>query len=215
MQIRLDEGWWTYWRAPGASGMPPMFDWSGCENLADEPETIWPVPIRAVAYCENVNVYRKKSSSRSSFAPPIRRSPSSLHLKIAYGVCRNMCVPSTAEHEMTLHPTAGTPKIDPENAKLIDAFTGRSPSAIRRPPASKFAKCAPRSKTVRQSSTIRIYGLGGEGRTLLLIEGPNFVRVTEVKPGRSRRRARCGAQAHRRRHDADFAPSKASASASP
>ena len=58
VQIKLDEGWWTYWRAPGASGMPPMFDWSGSENVAGEPETIWPVPLRAVEYGESLNLYR-------------------------------------------------------------------------------------------------------------------------------------------------------------
>jgi DsbC/DsbD-like thiol-disulfide interchange protein len=104
-------------------------------------------------------------------------------LKIAYGVCRNMCVPSSAEHEMTLHPTTGIPKIDPENAKLIDAFTGRSPSADPSATGIEIREVRASVEDGNAILTIRVYGLGGEGRTLLLVEGPNFVRVTEVKPG--------------------------------
>jgi len=46
IQIKLAPGWWTYWRLPGTSGMPPRFDWSGSKNLAAEPELVWPAPRR-------------------------------------------------------------------------------------------------------------------------------------------------------------------------
>ena len=180
VQIRLDEGWWTYWRAPGATGMPPMFDWSGSENLADDPETIWPVPIRAVAYSENVNTYRKNVVFPIEFRAEDPTKPVKLRLKIAYGVCRDMCVPSQAEHEMILRPTSGTPKIDAEHAALIDAFTGRSPSADPQATGMEIREVRATVENGKAVLTVRVRGLGGEGRTLLLIEGPDFVRVTEV-----------------------------------
>ena len=182
VQIRLDEGWWTYWRAPGATGMPPMFDWSGSENLAGDPETIWPVPIRAVAYSEHVNTYRKNVVFPIEFRAEDPAKPVKLRLKIAYGVCRDMCVPSLAEHEVTLHPASGTPKIDAKHAALIDAFTGRGPSADPQATGIEIREVRAYAEDGKAVLTVRVAGLGGEGRTLLLIEGPNFVRVTEVKP---------------------------------
>jgi DsbC/DsbD-like thiol-disulfide interchange protein len=162
--------------------MPPMFDWSGSENLADDPETIWPVPIRAVAYSEHVNTYRKNVVFPIEFRAEDPAKSVKLHLKIAYGVCRDMCVPSHAEHEMTLQPTSGTPKIDAKHAALIDAFTGRSPSADPQATGMEIREVRATVEDGKAVLTVRVEGLGGQGRTLLLIEGPDFVRVTEVKP---------------------------------
>ena len=33
IELRMDDGWKTYWRNPGDSGVPPQFDWSGSTNL--------------------------------------------------------------------------------------------------------------------------------------------------------------------------------------
>ena len=33
LEIRLDEGWKTYWRSPGDAGIPPTFDWSKSEKI--------------------------------------------------------------------------------------------------------------------------------------------------------------------------------------
>jgi len=33
IRIELAEGWTTYWRSAGESGIPPRFDWSGSGNL--------------------------------------------------------------------------------------------------------------------------------------------------------------------------------------
>ena len=35
IEIKLDEGWHTYWRDPGASGIPPMFQWSVGSDIQD------------------------------------------------------------------------------------------------------------------------------------------------------------------------------------
>src|ERR1700761_2209238 len=33
IEIKLDNGWKTYWRYPGDSGAPPTFDFAGSENV--------------------------------------------------------------------------------------------------------------------------------------------------------------------------------------
>ena len=182
IQIKLDSGWWTYWRAPGASGMPPMFDWSGSENLADDLETIWPTPLRAVAYGENLNVYRDEVVFPIEFRALDPTKPVKLHLKITYGVCRNMCVPAWAEHELTLHPAEGEPEIDEANAKLIEAYSGRGPSPDPQTAGMAIHEVRASVDDGKVVLSVRVRGLGGARRALVLIEGPGFMRVAEIKP---------------------------------
>ncbi len=33
VQIMMSPGYKTYWRSPGDVGVPPVFDWSGSENI--------------------------------------------------------------------------------------------------------------------------------------------------------------------------------------
>ena len=45
IEIRLDQGWKTYWRYPGDSGIPPQFDFSASENVKAV-TVLWPAPQR-------------------------------------------------------------------------------------------------------------------------------------------------------------------------
>ena len=45
LHLKLESGWWTYWRSPGDAGLPAQVDWSGSENLA-EATLLWPAPQR-------------------------------------------------------------------------------------------------------------------------------------------------------------------------
>ena len=45
VEIELADGWKTYWRNPGSSGVPPLFDWSAASNLASA-EVRYPAPTR-------------------------------------------------------------------------------------------------------------------------------------------------------------------------
>jgi len=45
VELRLAKGWKTYWRSPGDAGLPPVFDWSGSENLRGAVVS-FPVPKR-------------------------------------------------------------------------------------------------------------------------------------------------------------------------
>jgi DsbC/DsbD-like thiol-disulfide interchange protein len=182
VQIKLDEGWWTYWRAPGDSGMPPMFDWSGSENLAGDPETIWPVPLRAVAYGENVNVYRKEVVFPVEFHADDPAKPVKLHLKITYGTCRNMCIPAWAEHELVVRPVEGQPAVDAANAKLIEAYSGRGPSADPQAVGIVIEEVRASVADGKSILTIRARGMEGDRRALVLVEGPGFMRVAEIAP---------------------------------
>ena len=43
LDLILNDGWKTYWRAAGESGIPPVFRWGGSRNI-DRVELLWPRP---------------------------------------------------------------------------------------------------------------------------------------------------------------------------
>jgi len=181
VQIKLAPGWETYWRMPGTSGMPPRFDWSGSVNLADEPELLWPTPRRAVAYSQSLNVYRDEVVFPLNLRARDPSKPIELHLKLAYAVCRDVCVPVLAEHHMTLSPAQGEPGIDAENAALISAYTGRTPTPDPETSGLSIRRVRAQRDGRNLALDIEMTGLSERRRPVVFIEGPDFVRAGDAQ----------------------------------
>jgi DsbC/DsbD-like thiol-disulfide interchange protein len=183
VQIELSEGWWTYWRAPGSSGIPPQFDWSGSENLVETPELSWPVPLRAVAFGESLNLYRHQVVFPVSFRAANQKKPVKLKLRLSYGVCRNVCVPVVAEHEIKIAPatTQGTRTSEP-NARLISAYTGRQPSDDPASAGLEIREVWERMSGNRLNIGVRVSGLLPTRKPLVLVEGPGTFQASEIIP---------------------------------
>lgn len=106
VEIQMPPGWKTYWRFPGESGVPPEFDFSDSENLASS-NVKYPAPHRlhdpkagdAIGYKDSV-VFPVAVAPKDASKPVILRG------KIAYGVCKELCVPVEAELELTIPPGA-------------------------------------------------------------------------------------------------------------
>jgi DsbC/DsbD-like thiol-disulfide interchange protein len=102
IEIRLDPGWKTYWRDPGDSGVPPTFDFSGSENV-ESVTVLWPAPKRfpdeaggnSIGYVDRVILPLRVIAKDPAKQP-------SVHLKLAYAICGNMCVPAEASLELAL-----------------------------------------------------------------------------------------------------------------
>src|SRR6476646_10335548 len=45
VEIKLKDGWKTYWRYPGDSGVPPVFDFSTSQNVKSV-SVLYPAPSR-------------------------------------------------------------------------------------------------------------------------------------------------------------------------
>jgi DsbC/DsbD-like thiol-disulfide interchange protein len=180
VQIKLAPGWQTYWRMPGSSGMPPRFDWSGSKNLAGDPELLWPAPHRAVAYSQKLNVYRDEVVFPIALRAADPTRPIELHLKLAFAVCKDVCVPVMAEHTLTLQPSSGERDMDVANAALISAYTGRAPT----PDPESCGMTIRQVRAVRDGKNmaldIKVTGLSERRRPVVLIEGPDFVRATDA-----------------------------------
>jgi DsbC/DsbD-like thiol-disulfide interchange protein len=126
IEIALDPGFKTYWRFPGAAGVPPVFDWSGSQNLASIAPA-WPVPRRfdeagvSIIGYEGDNVVLPL---RVAAADP--ELPVELSISLTYAACKTICVPEQAQATLSLRPDPPTGLY----AALIEAAVREVPKRI-------------------------------------------------------------------------------------
>jgi DsbC/DsbD-like thiol-disulfide interchange protein len=93
IEIKLDPGWQTYWRDPGDSGVPPVFDFSGSENVKSV-SVLWPAPERFPDGAGGNSIgYRNHVVLPLHVVPAEVAKPTALRLKLEYDVCANICIP--------------------------------------------------------------------------------------------------------------------------
>jgi DsbC/DsbD-like thiol-disulfide interchange protein len=102
IEFRLDPGWKTYWRYPGDSGVPPVFDFSGSENVKNV-TVLWPAPHRFSDGSGNSIGYERSAILPLHVSPQNPARPVTLRLKLDYAVCEKLCVPAEAKAELTLN----------------------------------------------------------------------------------------------------------------
>ncbi|MEO1537359.1 MAG: protein-disulfide reductase DsbD domain-containing protein [Pseudomonadota bacterium] len=102
LALDLAPGWKTYWRSPGAGGIPPRFNWSGSRNLASV-TVHYPVPkvmdqngLQSIGYDTDV-VFPLVVTAQDASKPVMLRG------EVELGVCEEVCIP------MTLQVTAELP----------------------------------------------------------------------------------------------------------
>jgi DsbC/DsbD-like thiol-disulfide interchange protein len=123
LMIKLDDGWKTYWRMPGDSGVPPQFDWSGSTNLASV--TIgWPTPRRYSDAAGETVGYKDEVVFPLRIEPRDRSKPVRLELLLFYAVCKDICIPTEAKLALS-HSPAAQP-VESER-QLLERFAARLP----------------------------------------------------------------------------------------
>jgi suppressor for copper-sensitivity B len=129
LEIKLEPGWKTYWRAPGEGGMPPRFDWTGSANLA-QIAIVWPVPQRfeiggmeSLGYADHVILPLDMTLAKAG-------EPVAARLLLHYAVCREICMLVEARLALDL-PAGAAGKTPPpsSNAGEIARFRARAPRA--------------------------------------------------------------------------------------
>ena len=103
LTIRLAPGWKTYWRNPGDAGIPPRFDWSGSENVADI-QIVWPRPHAFDSFGLRTLGYKDAVTLPLRVTPTDPSAPIRLALTLDYGICSDICVPERAELSMRVGP---------------------------------------------------------------------------------------------------------------
>ena len=92
IDIRLADGWKTYWREPGKNGIPPQFDWGGSDNIA-QVGYFWPSPrvygsaeLRTIGYADRLIL-------PVLLRPEDPDTPINARISADYGVCDDVCIP--------------------------------------------------------------------------------------------------------------------------
>src|SRR5204863_2043530 len=106
--FQLEPGWKTYWRTPGDSGVPPRFDFSKSENI-EAVTILWPAPTKFDDGAGGHSV-----GYHNQFVLPLRivvknpDKPMTLRADIDYAVCKELCIPVTANAALDFTSVAST-----------------------------------------------------------------------------------------------------------
>ena len=94
VRLRMDEGWHTYWKNPGDSGMPTSVEWELPEGFAAG-ELRWPVPERIdvagiISYGYHGEVWLlTEISVPAGWAGP----EATIGARVSWLMCKEECIP--------------------------------------------------------------------------------------------------------------------------
>lgn len=105
LQIVLEDGWKTYWRNPGGSGLPPQLNFSASTNVRST-DIKFPVPR---FFPEDHSIgYKTAVTFPITVEPAIAGLPMKLNVVGLVGICSEICIPTQIDISMKTGATAGT-----------------------------------------------------------------------------------------------------------
>lgn len=175
VRMEMPEGWHTYWRNPGDSGIAPSFDWSESENVKFI-EVLWPVPQRFDAVGDTTFGYAREVVWPVLVQVDDPTKHVTVTLKMNYGVCSDICVPGTYKQGLTMATgSALFPEIYFANRDIIQPFLARVPRALH---DNEVLDIKANSKALQV--TLR----GVTGGPQLIVEGPRGIRFAKPEQRR-------------------------------
>jgi DsbC/DsbD-like thiol-disulfide interchange protein len=109
VEIDLQPGWKTYWISPGdAGGVPPDFDWSKSTNLGTA-KVLYPVPKRFTDDMGETIGYKESVVLPVVVTVQDAAKPVELNVDVAFGVCRDICIPAEAQLSLLVPPGGSHP----------------------------------------------------------------------------------------------------------
>lgn len=115
IEFQLEPGWKTYWRNPGDSGLPPVFDWSGSSNLG-QITLHWPAPEAISSGGDMTLGYRDRLVLPFTARPAYPARPVGLAVDVDFGLCQEICVPG----RVSLRAAAAGDAPDPAILEAMD-----------------------------------------------------------------------------------------------
>lgn len=106
VKIELDEGWKTYWRMPGESGVPPEFTWktSVPANIAVQ----FPAPARYEDASGETVGYKHEVVLPVTVAAGAATAVD-VTLDLFFAVCKDICIPAKGQASISLGPMQHDP----------------------------------------------------------------------------------------------------------
>lgn len=176
-RVTLAPGWKTYWRAPGDGGIPPLFGWSGSQNVAGV-RFHWPVPevfdqagMRSIGYSDEVvipvEVLRDAPDSATRLAGDIE-----------IGVCEDVCVPVKLSFDMAM------PDDSQRHPAIVAALIDRPMTAAEAGVRSVRCDIAPTARGVEIIATLGLPAIG-PAEEVVIEPGDPLVWVSEPQVQRA------------------------------
>jgi DsbC/DsbD-like thiol-disulfide interchange protein len=171
--VKMQPGWKTYWRVPGAGGIAPDIKLTG-DNLKSS-ELLFPVPKATfIELVGTVIGYGDDVVFPMRVTPVDAGQPLAIEVKSFIGVCRDICIP--VRHEGNLRFDPGNSDA-PDQAE-ISSWQARVPVEVTQGPVKKIivdvSNGMPRIQLEVQSPFL-FEGLFVEGRPLHYFAGPRVV----------------------------------------
>ena len=126
VEVKLEPGWTTYWRYPGSSGIPPVFDFSGSNGF-----TAGPVAFPAPRLLGNEQL--RYAGYKGTVAFPLdgqsfQGVETEINLDLLIGVCAEICIPAQARMKITSDELANS---DPFANQIIWTAEKQIPRKVK------------------------------------------------------------------------------------
>ncbi|HUS53875.1 MAG TPA: protein-disulfide reductase DsbD domain-containing protein [Thermohalobaculum sp.] len=181
--------WKTYWRNPGAAGIPPQFDWSKSRNLGSA-EVFWPRP----GFFDSFGLTTLGYSGQVVF--PVRLVPSEpgqaieIDLGLALGVCRDICVLEETAVQARIEPGA------PDSGGAALAVAERAVPRSGTDQGMVTATCRISGAGKKRLFDAELEFAGALTDPVVILEGPDMIWFTGVEtaatPGTGRLQVAAG-----------------------
>ena len=112
INIKLEDGWKTYWRVPGIGGIAPILNWDKSKNIKNISQ-IWPTPNIYNEYGLQTIGYKDELLLPLQIQPIDKKQPIHLSITIDFGICSDVCVPiqTTVEERLPERTSIGKKNI--------------------------------------------------------------------------------------------------------
>ena len=112
INIKLEDGWKTYWRVPGIGGIAPILNWEKSKNIKNISQ-IWPTPNIYNEYGLQTIGYKDELLLPLQIQPIDKKQPIHLSVTIDFGICSDVCVPiqTTVEERLPERTSIGKKNI--------------------------------------------------------------------------------------------------------
>jgi DsbC/DsbD-like thiol-disulfide interchange protein len=154
LRLTLSDGWKTYWRAPGEAGIPPQIDWRGSRNLRAVQIT-WPAPHVFDQGGMRTIGYERQMVLPVEITPEIPGQPVRLKGEIAFGLCKDVCIPGELRFDQALDARAG------RNPAIAAALAQRPFSAREAGVRASVCHLTPTPDGIRVEAHITMPSAGG------------------------------------------------------
>lgn len=169
IEVKLADGWKTYWRYPGDSGIPPRVDFAGSENVKSV-DMQWPVPRLFSDEAGQTIGYKHHVVFPLRVVPKDKSRPAVVRMTFDYAVCDKLCVPAVGKAELSLN---GAPSAQEAILAAAEAQVPK-PATLNGDADKTLAVRSIRRDNTTKPQKVIVDLVAPEGAKVnLLAEGPN------------------------------------------